>query len=109
MAIRSRAHLDGRGDSGCSHGMYRLVAHLYRSEHVIPFAFDVGAIGVHGVIQPGIAKHFLASNDIVRQRNPHSDGHNAKINDYVHGMPCRSIYSFGYPSYLNSDPDETPV
>src|SRR5512133_584942 len=57
--VRSRSHLEHGEDSRSAHLMNGFVASLNGGEYLVPFTFDVCAIGVQYRLQPGFPQHSL--------------------------------------------------
>ncbi len=60
------------------------MAPFYGSENLVPFAFDVGAIGVQVRFEPSRREDALTNRDFLRDRDPDTDGNNAQICDDFH-------------------------
>src|SRR5438270_9696917 len=68
--------------------MHHFVAALDGSEHIVPLAFDVGAVGVQFRLQAGLGQHALAGRDFFGDRDADSDRDQAEVGDDPHAQPC---------------------
>ena len=84
VAVGSRADFDGRRDPRCPTCVDFFVTLFDRGEHVVPFAFNVGAVGVHLMIQFRCFQHLLALGDVRTHRDSNAHWHNAKIDNHFH-------------------------
>src|SRR5215467_12931758 len=66
--------------------MNGFVAALDRRKNVVPFALDVGAIGVEPGLEAGFGQNTLALGDFPRNRDANSDRNNAQISYDFHGF-----------------------
>jgi len=57
--------------------MHSLVAFFDCGEDCIPFAFDVGAVGVKLVLETGLSEYRLALGDILADRDAYPNWDNA--------------------------------
>jgi hypothetical protein len=71
--------------------MNDLMTTANRSKYLIPFPFDVRAIGVQYCLQSRFAQHLLAGCDVGGQGNAHADWDNTKINNHVHARYTSAI------------------
>ncbi len=60
-----------------------------RVEDVIPFAFDIRAVGVHPVLEPALGEDALALGHFLADGGPDADGHQAEIDDHMHDQLFR--------------------
>ena len=72
------------GDARRAHGMDHFVAAFDGGEDVVPFAFDIGAVGVQLGFEAGFGEHALAGGYFFGYGSPDADGDDAEIGDDFH-------------------------
>jgi hypothetical protein len=73
-----------RADSRCAHVVDALVASPDGRHDVVPFAFDIGSVGMQSRIQTGLAKNLLTDDDIFRDGHADTNRHDTNIGDRFH-------------------------
>ena len=63
LPVGSRSEFDVGMDPRGTHGMHFFMACLDGGKYLVPFAFNVGSIGMEGGLQPGTVEHLFAGDD----------------------------------------------
>ena len=85
FAVGAGAETQGRTDARRTHGVDHFVAAFDGGEHLVPLAFDVGAVGVQLGFEAGFGEHALVGGDFFGYGSPDADGDHTEICNDLHG------------------------
>jgi hypothetical protein len=86
LVVSACAEFDIRMDARNAHGVQGLMAAADGSEDILPFALEVGSVGMQFIRQPGFGQDFLTGGDIFRERDAHADRYDGEINNNMHRL-----------------------